>query len=118
MFGMSRTFPIAGLLLAACSSAPPLEKAEELAPKTVATSPEDVDACLLSTTGADRNGVRLPKAAVKAVKAELKDRRIDCSAYETGQSEARTAGGAMSPPVSFDEGGSPRLPEKSHQSAD
>jgi hypothetical protein len=94
---------LAALLLAACSNAPSLEKAEELATKPVASSPEDADACLISTTGADRNGVRLPKAAVKAVRAELKDRRVDCSIYapaSVAEGGAKEAGGSS---ASFDE---------------
>jgi hypothetical protein len=104
---------IAALLLAACSSSPSLEKAEELVPKKVASTPEDADACLISTTGADRNGVRLPKAAVKAVRADLKERGIDCgpSVAEGGTGEP------ASPPVAFD-GASQRLMEQPHRSTD
>ena len=116
---MSRTCAIAALLLAACSSSPSLEKAEDLAPKTVATTPEDADACRISQTGADRNGVRLPKAAVKAVKEDLKVRRIDCSPFAApsmAENGAKTAG-PSSPPVSFD-ASSPRSVEQSDRTAD
>lgn len=106
------TVALGALLLAACSSAPSLDRAEELAPKMVASSPEDADACLISTTGADRNGVRLPKAAVKAIKAELKDRRVDCSALPASVADSGT-GGAASPSASFDS-----VPEQSRQAAD
>ena len=117
MFRVFPTFAIAALLLAACSSSPSLEKAEDLAPKKVASSPEDTDACLISTTGADRNGVRLPKAAVKAIKADLRDRRIDCGA-DTATSIAESgAGTAATPPASFD-GTSPRVSEQSHRTTD
>ena len=108
-----RTLALGGLLLAACSNAPSLETAEELAPKTVASSPADADACLISTTGADRNGVRLPKAAVKAIKAELKDRRVDCSVLVPPSVAAGDTGKSTSPSVSFD-----NVPEQSHQAAD
>jgi hypothetical protein len=117
---MPQTLVVTALLVAACSSGPSLEKTEELAPKTIASSPEDADACRISITGADRNGVRLPKASVKAVKAELKERRIDCSAYANstaGESRAQTAGSAISHPISFDDGRSQR-PEQTRQSAD
>lgn len=115
---MPRTCAIAALLLAACSGSPSLEKAAEVAPKTVATSPEDTDACLISTTGADRNGVRLPKAAVKAVRADLEARRIDCSSNGTSVAESgERTGEAPSPPVSFDES-SPRVTEQSRRSTD
>ena len=107
------TVALAALLLAACSSAPSLDSAEELAPKTVASSPEDADACLISTTGADRNGVRLPKAAVKAIKAELKDRRVNCSAHMPPSVADSGTGGAASPSASFD-----NVPEQSRQAAD
>jgi hypothetical protein len=108
------TVTLGALLLAACSSAPSLDRAEELASKTVvASSPEDADACLISTTGADRNGVRLPKAAVKAIKAELKDRRVDCSAHMPASVADSGTGGAASPSASFD-----NVPEQSRQEAD
>src|SRR5262245_5819286 len=118
MFRVFPAFAIAALL-AACSGSPSLEKAEELAPKKVASSPEDTDACLISTTGADRNGVRLPKAAVQAIKADLKDRRIDCGA-DTATSIAESGagtGGVATPPASFDEP-SPRVMEQSHRTKD
>jgi starvation-inducible outer membrane lipoprotein len=79
---MGLNLTIVTFLLSACMSAPTLETAQQTtAPQQAANSQEYSDACAIVATGADRNGQRLPKRAVKAIKAELASRQVDCSAY-------------------------------------
>ena len=72
-----RRIPIAVLLLAGCASEPSLD-AEQTKGQASPTSPEFAEACLIATTGADRHGVPLPKEALRAIRAELKDKKVDC----------------------------------------
>jgi phage-related protein len=79
-----RFFGIAALLLGGCMGAPSLEEANQTAaPQQAANSEQYADACHIVETGADRNGQRLPKRAVMAIRAELATRQVDCEAYRS-----------------------------------
>jgi hypothetical protein len=79
---MALNLTIITFLLSECTSAPSLERAQPpTATQQSANSQEYSDACAIVATGADRNGQRLPKRAVKAIKTELATRQVDCSAY-------------------------------------
>jgi hypothetical protein len=66
------------MLLCGCAGATSLE-AEQTKSQLSPDNPEIADACHIATTGADRHGVPLPKEALKAIRAELKDKNVDCN---------------------------------------
>jgi hypothetical protein len=68
---------LAALLVAGCASKPSLD-AEQTKGHPSSNSPEFVEACLIAKTGADRHGVPLPKEALKAIRAELEYKKVDC----------------------------------------
>lgn len=71
-------FAVAAMLLCGCARETSLE-AEQTKGRLSPDSPEIADACHIATTGADRHGVPLPKDALKAIRAELKDKNVDCN---------------------------------------
>ena len=77
MLWRNRIFALAVVILSGCAKGPSLE-AEQSNSQPLSSDPMFADACLIVTTGADRHGVRLPKEAIKAIKAELKDKKVDC----------------------------------------
>jgi hypothetical protein len=77
MLWRNRIFTLAVVVLSGCARGASLET-EQSAGQPVSSDPKFADACLIATTGADRHGVRLPKGAIKAIKAELKDKKVDC----------------------------------------
>jgi hypothetical protein len=69
---------LAAMLLCGCARETSLE-AEQIKGQISPVDPEIADACHIATTGADRHGVPLPKDALKAIRAELKDKNVDCT---------------------------------------
>jgi hypothetical protein len=69
---------LTAMLLTGCARGASLEP-EQTNGQLSTDSPEIADACHIATTGADRHGVPLPKEALKAIRTELKDKKVDCS---------------------------------------
>jgi hypothetical protein len=77
MLWQTGVLALATMLLCGCARGTSLE-AEQTKGQLSPDNPEMADACHIATTGADRHGVPLPKDALKAIRAELKDKNIDC----------------------------------------
>lgn len=104
-----RKFGFVAVVLSGCTSSPSLENAQRtVAPQQSASSQEEeyFDACVISETGADRNGVRLPKEAVRAIRFELERRQVDCNAYANptiASGRTQSPAQAPTPSLSFQE---------------
>ena len=73
---------LVAVLLSGCMSASSLENSQQTAiPAQTASSEQYYDACVIAKTGTVPNGQRLPKETVKAIRAELERRQVDCDAY-------------------------------------
>jgi hypothetical protein len=88
-----RYFSLLALLLTGCVVAPSLESSRqsEAATQRVESSDQYIDACLISLTGANRNGQQLSQTVVKAIQAELSDRQVDCGGPVTAAIPASQA---------------------------
>jgi hypothetical protein len=78
MLWQTGVLALAAMLLCGCAKGTSLE-AEQTKGQISSDNPEIADACHIATTGADRQGVPLPKDALKAIRAELKDKNVDCT---------------------------------------
>jgi hypothetical protein len=106
MSGVSVFVACAVLLLSGCVSAPSLDSAQQSTSTEATASKEQyVDACAITTTGADRNGQRFPKEVIRAIKTELDRQQVDCDAYAspTIANNGTQAPTASAPSLSFQE---------------
>jgi hypothetical protein len=96
------------LLLSGCMSAPSLDTPQQRVDAQPLSNEQYYDACFISKTGAVPNGQRLPKKAVKAIKAELARRQVDCNNYvsptiASGGTQIQTPAQSPEPTLSFQE---------------